>query len=81
MVEVSTLALAAMAGRRVALDSCQAFGAPVAEVDKQEGPGACTEARAIQAARRTWEPGASRDHSKVAASSIKDQHLAYPVVQ
>ena len=56
VVEVSTLVLAAMAGKLVALDSCQASNAQVAEVGKQVDlrvVGAYTKALAIQVARRT----------------------------
>lgn len=81
VVEASTLVLAATAGKRVALDSCQAFGAPVAEAGKQVdlgAAGAYTKALAIQVARRTWELGAWRDHSKAV---IMDHPLASQAVQ
>ena len=82
VVEVSTLVTAAMAGKLVALDSCQASGAPVAEVGNQVdlvvAVEAYTKAPAIQVAQRTWEPGAWRDRSKIA---IMDHPLASQVVQ
>ena len=61
MVEASTLVLTAMAGKREALDSYQAFGDLVVEACKQVGLGATMayiKALAIQVARRTEEAGA-----------------------
>ena len=61
VVEASTLALTAMAGKREALDSYQAFGDLVVEACRQVGLGATRayiKALAIQVARRTKEAGA-----------------------
>ena len=61
MVEASTLVLAAMAGKREALDSYQAFGGLVVEACKQvglEATMAYIEALAMQVDRRIEEPGA-----------------------
>ena len=61
MVEASTLALTAMAGKREALDSYQAFDGLVVEACKQVGLGATMayiKAQAIQVAQRIEEAGA-----------------------
>ena len=61
MVEASTLVLTAMAGKREALDSYQAFVALVVEACKQvglEATRAYTEVLAMQVGRRIEEPEA-----------------------